>query len=87
MSETPITPDELRDTLVRQAVRITTLEARVKDAKDAIGDAAMAIIGIGGPLNDSKVGYTREQVREWQGVYAHLTDASYALAKEAIPDA
>lgn len=49
-------------TIARQARTIEILEDRVAELEKAVKDAQLHIICIGGPLNDNKLGYTKEQM-------------------------
>lgn len=49
-------------TIARQARAIEILEDRVAELEKAVKEARLHIGGIGGPLNDNKLGYTKEQL-------------------------
>jgi hypothetical protein len=48
--------------LLQQARRIASLEEELAARKEAEHRIYMTIYGIGGPLNDNKFGYTKEQL-------------------------
>jgi len=48
--------------IARQARKIENLERRVADLERAKNEARLHIYGIGGPLNDNKLRYSREQM-------------------------
>lgn len=57
-----MTRDEL---IAKQQLRIAELEAELDRAYGAIDRIYNVIYCVGGPLNDNKLGYTREQQKEW----------------------
>jgi hypothetical protein len=64
--ETVASPDERLQRSIavigRQAVRIDSLEQENTELKQRIERAVLNIVCIGGPLNDNKLGYTKEQL-------------------------
>ena len=61
--------DEL---IAKQAKRIDELEQENEILKRSIKSAKVAIIGIGGPLNDNINKYNGEQLKEWSKVLDKL---------------
>ena len=48
--------------IYRQATKLERLEAENAHLKECISRALLHIICIGGPLNDNKLGYSKEQL-------------------------
>jgi hypothetical protein len=46
----------------RQALEIANLRDRVKCMNEAMRKIYMEVYGVGGPLNDNKLGYSRQQM-------------------------
>lgn len=53
---------KLRDVIIEQAVELNELRKRVARMGEAIQDARNHMICVGGPLNDNKLQYSREQL-------------------------
>ncbi len=64
-----MTNDEL---IARQAKKIEELQDTIEDYEETIRNVMNAMVCIGGPLNDNKLGYTKEQLRIFHGMYAML---------------
>ncbi len=60
-----------RETIARQAMRLEALEIENERLRRNIKNAINHIVCIGGPLNDNKLGYTREQM----GTFQRILDA------------
>ena len=54
-----MTKDEF---IARQAMKIGELEIQIKNMDEGMTLAMREMICIGGPLNDNKLGYTKEQL-------------------------
>ncbi len=61
--------------IARQAKQIEELRDERDDLKERVQRARLPIICIGGPLNDNKLGYTREQMGPFQRILNELGDA------------
>ena len=70
--ETDMTEAEL---IARQAKQLEELRDEVADLKDRARKARLHIYCIGGPLNDNKRGYTREQLVTFARIADELGDA------------
>ena len=57
--------------ITRQARTICRLEQRVEELESAKSSARLQIYCIGGPLNDNKLGYSKEQLV----VFARIAEA------------
>lgn len=66
-----MTDDEL---IARQARQIEQLRDEVADLKQRILTARSYIYCIGGPLNDSAIAYTREQLKTFVAIAQVLGD-------------
>lgn len=66
-----MTTDEL---IARQAKQLEELRDEVADLSDRIRKARMHIYCIGGPLNDNKLGYSRQQMVTFQRIADELGD-------------
>jgi nucleoside-triphosphatase THEP1 len=53
---------EEREVVARQAMKLERLEDENEQLRDRISRAKRHMICIGGPLNDNKLGYSREQM-------------------------
>lgn len=60
------------DVIATQATRLAGLEAENAELKAAIDRALQHIVGIGGPLNDSRLEYSKEQLRTFRQIYNDL---------------
>ena len=60
--------------IARQAKKIEELRDEVADMKERIKRARLPIYCIGGPLNDNKLGYTREQMVTFSRIADELGD-------------
>ena len=59
------------DVIAIQAVKIEKLKRQIKMDKEAKDKVFYIIYGIGGPLNDNKLGYSKEQMKDfWEIVTA-----------------
>jgi hypothetical protein len=57
-----ITEQEL---IAKQALQIANLEHKLSEAQAACTEIHMICVCIGGPLNDNKKGYTRDQMQDF----------------------
>lgn len=48
--------------IVQQAIELGELRRKHKDLKKRVREARVLIVGIGGPLNDNKLAYSKEQL-------------------------
>lgn len=64
-----MTDDEL---IAKQARQIANLEEQVRDYRDSAKRVVNLIYAIGGPLNDNKLGYTKEQMLDWTRVIGYI---------------
>lgn len=64
-----MTDDEL---IAKQARQIANLEEQVKDYRDSAKRVVSLIYSVGGPLNDNKLGYTKEQMLDWTRVIGYI---------------
>lgn len=62
------------DLIARQAKQIEELRDENRNLKERIGLARLRIYGIGGPLNDNKLGYTLEQMVTFARIADDLGD-------------
>lgn len=79
MTYTTITVDvdvDMDDELIisRQAKEIYALSDRVKELEDRIHDAKLHMICIGGPLNDNKLQFNKEQRQVFHNIMQELGD-------------
>jgi hypothetical protein len=58
--------------IARQAKRIEEMRVRLKAANEAAVNIHMQLYGIGGPLNDNKLKYTKEQLLIFQQIANEL---------------
>jgi hypothetical protein len=58
--------------IARQAKRIEEMRVRLKAANEAAGRIRTQIYGIGGPLNDNKDGFTKQQMGIFQKISTEL---------------
>jgi hypothetical protein len=58
--------------IAQQALKIANLEAEVTRMNDDRRSIHMVIYGIGGPLNDNRRGYTREQMTDFALIAQHI---------------
>ena len=58
--------------IAKQAIKIDDLEESVKKLNDVIDKVRMIIYCIGGPLNDNKLKYTREQMGDFGKIISAL---------------
>lgn len=61
-----------QEVIARQAVKLERLEAENAQLKDSIARARLHIICIGGPLNDNKLGYSKEQLYTFHRIKEEL---------------
>ena len=61
--------------IARQAAKIERLEAEIGSLKAGISRARSHIVCIGGPLNDNKLGFSREQMMTFYRIKEALDDA------------
>lgn len=54
----------------QQALQIANLTARVKAMNEAMRKIHMVIYCVGGPLNDNKLGYSRQQMEPFSRIAA-----------------
>lgn len=66
-----MTVDEV---IARQAQKIIELEDAITDLQDRIGKARLPMICIGGPLNDNKLGFSKEQRAVFHRIDSELGD-------------
>lgn len=59
--------------IVKQQLKIARLKSELSRMNKAADEIHVMIHCIGGPLNDNKKGYTKEQLSDWKRV-AHLVD-------------
>ena len=64
-----MTDDEL---IANQARQIANLNEQVRNYRDSAKRVVSLIYGIGGPLNDNKLGYTKEQILDWFKVIGYI---------------
>ena len=64
-----MTDDEL---IAKQTRQIANLEEQVRDYRDSAKRVVSLIYGIGGPLNDNKLGYTKDQMLDWTRVIGYI---------------
>lgn len=62
------------DVIARQAVKIETIEADNERMRQALQDAKLHIVCVGGPLNDNKLGYSKEQMWTFQRILDAVED-------------
>lgn len=60
------------EVMARQAVKLERLEAENAHLKDNITRARRIIICIGGPLNDNKLAYSKEQLYPFHRIKEEL---------------
>ena len=60
--------------IARQAKQLEELREEVAELKDRARKARLHIYCIGGPLNDNKLGYTREQMVTFARIADELGD-------------
>jgi hypothetical protein len=60
--------------IARQAKQIEELRDEVTDLKERIRNAKLHIYGIGMPLNDNKLGYTKQQKVTFARIAEELGD-------------
>lgn len=52
----------MKDIIVEQAIEILMLKKEVEEHKEFGKKVCLLLYGIGAPLNDNKLGYTKEQL-------------------------
>lgn len=62
------------EVIARQAKRIEELRDEVEDLKECRRRARSLIYGIGGPLNDNKLGYSKQQMVTFDRIAEELGD-------------
>ena len=68
-------PDE-RDVLIaEQQLEIRRLREAAEDHATSLRNIRMMLVGIGGPLNDSRIQYTREQRKIFHDIERECCDA------------
>ena len=63
------------EVIARLAIKIDGLEQRAERMRQSIEGAKLYIICIGGPLNDNKLGYSKEQLVTFQKILDVLEEA------------
>lgn len=58
--------------IAAQAKQLYKFRREAKRRKEAMRRARIFMIGIGGPLNDNKLGFTKEQLRVFDQINAEL---------------
>jgi hypothetical protein len=71
--ESQVTETEL---IARQAKQIEELQDELGRLWDGINEARSVMVGIGGPLNDSRLAFTAEQRAVFHRIYAALPEES-----------
>jgi hypothetical protein len=66
--------DTLLTVIGQQTVEISELKAQVEDLSSRINKAVMHMICIGGPLNDNKLQFNKEQLRLIRQIHSALED-------------
>ena len=65
--------DKDKDLLIaRQALKLAALQEDVEELRERISCATLRIICIGGPLNDNKLHYSKEQLVTFQRILNDL---------------
>jgi hypothetical protein len=64
-----MTKDEL---IARQQLDIESMKEQIKAYKDSEDNIYNIIYCIGGPLNDNKLGYTKEQMQDFAAISLQL---------------
>lgn len=70
--------DRRNKLIADQQLEIVEMRELVAFVKSCLDSIVMQIVGIGGPLNDNKRGYTKEQIGDWLCV---LNKAESALGE------
>lgn len=60
--------------IARQAKQIEELSDEVNAMKEGAAKVAMEIYGVGGPLNDNVMGYTKQQLAPFHRIAVALGD-------------
>lgn len=69
----------------QQALQIANLTARVKAMNEAMRKIHMEVYGIGGPLNDNKLGYSRQQMVPFSRIAAQA-DGWGRMEDDQVPE-
>lgn len=68
-----------QELIAKQALQIANLEQELSEAKAACTEIHMMCVCIGGPLNDNKKGYTRDQMRDFFFIDEHARSVCHEL--------
>ena len=64
----------LEQLIVQQALEIANLKEKLGEFKKASADIKMHMVGIGGPLNDNNLKYSKEQREIFHFIFDSLND-------------